>query len=119
MQRKIVVVDDDYGIQDVARLLFERAGFCTIVLGDPQPLYNHQHTDADIILIDRQLSGIDGLDVCRELKESAFSRIPMLIMSATSHIPDNLNASRADGFIEKPFQKKTLLQKIEELLAAY
>lgn len=118
MQRKIVIVDDDYGIQDVARLLFERAGYCTIVLGDPQPLYNHQHTDADIILIDRQLSGIDGLDVCRDLKESVFSRTPMLIMSATSRVPPNLADSHADGFIEKPFQKKTLLQRIEELLPA-
>lgn len=119
MQRKIVIVDDDYGIQDVAKLLFEKAGYYTIVLASPQPLYEQNYTDADIILIDRQLCGFDGLDVCKDLKAmTSFSHTPMLLMSATSRIPDNFASSHADGFIEKPFQKKTMFQKIEELLPA-
>ena len=119
MQRKIVIVDDDYGIQDVARLLFERAGYYTIVLTGPQPLYEQEYSDADVILIDRQLGGIDGMEVCRELKEMpSFSHTPMLLMSATSRIPDDFASSCADGFIEKPFQKKALFQKIDELLHA-
>lgn len=119
MQRKIVVVDDDYGIQDVARLMFERAGYNTVVLADPQPLYEQQHTDANIILIDRQLAGQDGMLVCKDLKEMmAFCHTPMLLMSATSRIPTDFDAFHVDGFIEKPFHKKALFEKIDELLPA-
>lgn len=117
MQRKIVVVDDDYGIQDVAKIIFEKAGFDTIILATPTSLYEHQHKDASIILLDRQLAGFDGLEVCKYLKrQSDFKKTPVLLMSATNASPEKFSDSMADGFIEKPFNKKELLARIERLI---
>ena len=119
MQKKIVVVDDDPGAQDTARIIFERAGYNTFILHSPKPLYDHEHTDADIILLDRQLGEYDGLEVCRDLKQQPeFANMPILLMSATSYMPPNLADCMADGFIEKPFRKKELLERIEKLLLA-
>ena len=118
MQRKIVVIDDDYGIQDVTRLIFEKAGFDTVILATPASLYENEHKDASIILLDRQLAGYDGLEVCKYLKhQSEFKKTPVLLMSATNTLPDNFSDFLVDGFIEKPFNKKNLLEKIENLLA--
>lgn len=117
MQKKIVIVDDDYGIRDATKLIFEMAGYKTVVLPEPEPLYHGEHKDTNVILIDRQLSGSDGMIVCKELKQSGcFANTPILLMSATSHIPDNLQEWQIDGFIEKPFHKNELLKRIEQFL---
>lgn len=117
MQKKIVIVDDDYGIQDVARLIFEKAGYITVVLPTPDELYNGMHTDAHLIILDKQLAGFDGVEVCKELKSHPqYYDIPVLVMSATTGLNNILTNANADGYIDKPFTKKTLLQKIEQLL---
>ncbi len=118
MPKKIVIVDDDAGLRDVAQLIFERAGYHTVVISSAHSLYEGLHLDADLILLDRHLSGMDGLDVCRDLKQKpVFAHVPILLMSATRHFSESEQHIPADGFIEKPFRKNELLQRVADAIA--
>ena len=115
MKKKIVVTDDDPGVQEIFKIIFEKAGYNTVVLGNPKPLLENQHQDADIFLLDRQLSGVDGLDICRYLKQNENTRhTPVIIVSASPNIKTLCFDAGADEFIEKPFSKKYMLERIEE-----
>jgi len=117
MQKKIVIIDDDEGIRDIVKIIFEKAGYEVVILMDPALLYAHQHCDASIILLDKQLAGFDGIELCKYLKKQPqFKNIPVVLMSATNNICNLWQAAGADGFIEKPFSKKDLLQKIDHSL---
>jgi DNA-binding response OmpR family regulator len=64
-------------------------------------------------LLDRQLSGQDGLKVCRFLKSQSQTKdIPVIIVSATPGIGKLAQEAGADDFIEKPFQMKELLNVV-------
>ena len=118
MPKKIVIIDDDEGLRDVAQLIFERAGYNTVVMSNAHCLYEGVHSDADLILLDRQLSGVDGIDVCRDLKGNpTFAHTPILLMSASSDFSKKGNEVCGDGFIEKPFRKNDLLQRVAEAMA--
>ena len=115
--KKIVIVDDDYGVQDVVQLIFGRSGYNTIVLVNPEPLYEHKHDDANIILLDRHLGNWDGLEVCKQLRTCGqFANTPILVMSASKCEGDDWFNANANGFIEKPFHKNDLLKQIHDLL---
>ncbi len=117
LRKKIVVVDDDPGVQEIFKIIFEKAGYDTVVLPQPRPLLEDKHQDADIYLLDKQLSGVDGLTICKYLKQNALTcDKPVFMVSATPNLDIAAAEAGADGFIEKPFLKKDLLAKIEESL---
>src|SRR4051794_7148484 len=66
--KKIVVAEDDSGIRDAFLLTLTRAGYEVALYADGQPLMTHPFEVPDLFIIDRQLSGVDGLDVCQYLK---------------------------------------------------
>ncbi len=68
---------------------------------------------ADLYLIDKQLSGVDGLELCRHLKsQPSTAHIPIVMLSASPRIEPIVRNAGADAFIEKPFSKKDLLSLI-------
>lgn len=114
-KKKILVTDDDDGVQDIFKLIFERAGYDVTILGEALSILENNYSYPDLFLLDRQLSGQDGLKVCRFLKEqNATKHIPVIIVSATPGIGKLAREAGADDFIEKPFQIKELLQKVEK-----
>jgi DNA-binding response OmpR family regulator len=117
MKKKIVVAEDDEGIRDSLKLILEGADYEVEAFPDGEPLLSNEPVPADIYLIDRQLMGVDGLSVCRHLKQhSSSSKTPVIILSATPHIQLMVKNSGADAFIEKPFSKKDLIQTIQNIL---
>jgi DNA-binding response OmpR family regulator len=113
MKRKIVIVDDDPGVQEIFKIIFEKEGFEAIVLSNPKPLLQNQHLDADIYLLDKQLSGADGTEICKFLKQNEQTcNKPVLIISADPNSRALSEEAGADDFIEKPFLKKELLTKV-------
>lgn len=115
MKKKILITDDDEGVQDIFKLIFERAGYDVEVLGEAMSILENKYTSPDLFVLDRQLSGQDGLKVCKFLKSQNSTRhIPVIIVSATPGIGKMAEEAGADDFIEKPFQVKDLLGVVEK-----
>lgn len=118
MKKKILLADDDESIREILKIILEREGYVVQVKPngffiDDEPLADFP----DLYLLDRQLSGVDGLDVCRHLKSlSATSKIPVVMISANPDIGALSLRAGADGYIEKPFKMNELLNKIVSFL---
>ena len=114
MKKRILITDDDEGVQDIFRLIFERAGYDVQILGEGLSILENNYKRPDHFVLDRQLSGQDGLKVCRFLKsQNTTKNIPVIIVSATPGIGKMAKEAGADDFIEKPFQIKDLLGVVE------
>ncbi|MEO8720883.1 MAG: response regulator [Ginsengibacter sp.] len=110
MNKKILITDDDEGVQDIFKLIFERAGYDVEIYGEAKSILENNYVYPDLFLLDRQLSGQDGLQVCQFLKSQSLTKdIPVIIVSATPGIGKLAQDAGADDFIEKPFQLKELL----------
>jgi CheY-like chemotaxis protein len=112
-RKRIVIADDDPGIQDIFKLILEKAGYETIVFAGGKEILQDADLLPDIYILDKQLSGMDGLEVCENLKKNSATRnIPVIMVSATPGIGEMASAAGADSFIEKPFVKRELLEMI-------
>jgi DNA-binding response OmpR family regulator len=114
MKKKILVADDDSGIRDIYKIIFEKAGYIIEIKGDAEEVLKNNFTIPDVFLIDKLLSGYDGLDICRYLKSNPLtSHIPVIMVSASPDISVTAIKAGADDFVEKPFDLKYLLKVIE------
>ena len=117
MKQKILVADDDPGIRDIFKIIFEKNGYAVELKEDASEILKNNFTVPDIFLLDKLLSGIDGLDVCRFLKNNpGTSNIPVVMISASPDIGIVAAQAGADDFVEKPFDMNYLLQVIERNL---
>lgn len=118
MKKKILIADDDESIRDIFRIILEKAGYALEIKEDAGEILKNNFTLPDIFLIDKLLSGVDGLDVCRHLKTNpTTSRIPIVMVSASPDIGTVALKAGADDFIEKPFELSYLLKVIERNIA--
>jgi DNA-binding response OmpR family regulator len=108
---RIILADDDPGMRDVFQLILKRAGYDVTIYPNGETLMENNFPMPDLFILDKQLSGISGLEVCRFLKNQDVSKnIPVIIISASPYVKQNVDASGADDFIEKPFKTKELIQ---------
>jgi CheY-like chemotaxis protein len=115
MQKKILVTEDDPSLQDIFRIILESAGYEIEIRSNGNDILNDQYKMPDLFLLDKQLSGMDGIDICKHLKKQKKTKhIPVIMISANPGIAELSKSAGADGYIEKPFAKKYLLQVIEE-----
>jgi DNA-binding response OmpR family regulator len=119
-QSSILVVDDDPGILDALRFLFEDEGYRvqTSEKGDyAEALHDDNGGLPDLIVLDILLSGKDGRDICRKLKSQADTRhIPIVMISAHPDAERSARDVGADAFVAKPFAIDDLLQVVTSLL---
>jgi len=114
---KILIVDDDEAIVDALTLLLDSEGFQAVsaVEGSLIDQVNDQQPDA--ILLDVWLSGRDGLELCRQLKQdNRTSAIPVILISASRDLAVSATRAGADGHVEKPFELDTLIQTLRNVL---
>ncbi len=110
--KKILFADDDPTIRDVINLILEDEYDLTI-LSKGEPLLKNQFIVPDLFLLDRQLSDLDGLEICRFLKGQEATRdVPVIMISATPGIGALALSAGADSVIEKPFPIRQLRQMI-------
>jgi CheY-like chemotaxis protein len=115
MALRICIVEDDESIQDVLRIILQRAGYETTVHGSGLPIMEHTYPIPDVFLIDKQLPGVDGLTLCKHLKDEEETKaIPVIMMSAYPNLADLSALAGADAFIEKPFRIDALLGTINK-----
>ena len=114
MKKRILVADDDPSIRDIFQIILSKAGYEVDTKGDASEVLQNNFIIPDLFLIDKLLSGIDGLDVCRHLKNNPLTAsIPVIMVSASPDIGILAAKAGADDFIEKPFEMNHLLNVIE------
>ena len=107
--KHIILTDDDPGIQDAIPLVFKKAGYRVTVFRNGDQLLNNDFEVPDLFILDKQLSGVDGLDICRFLKsQNATRHVPVIMLSASPQIASLAKLAGADGFLEKPFKMREL-----------
>ena len=114
---KILVADDDTDLADVLTLVLQREGYATVVAHDGQEaLERWADDDPDLVLLDVHLPNLDGLTVCRRVRES--SRTPVIIMSGRDAEADILRGfdAGADDYVVKPFSSRQLASRIAAVL---
>ena len=114
MKHKILVADDDPGIRDIFNIILAKAGYDIEIKDDANEIFKNKFRIPDLFLVDRLLSGVDGLEVCRYLKTNELTKnIPVVMVSASPEIGVLATKAGADDFIEKPFELSYLLKVIE------
>ena len=112
-----MIADDDPAIEDLLSAMVEYGGYHTVVTDASQLLCMKEKELPDLILLDVWMNGVDGREVCRQLKQQESTRhIPIIIISASRGINRSALQSGADDFLEKPFEMVTLMEKIEQQL---
>lgn len=114
---KVLLVDDDKGIVDSLKLYLEQSGFdiYTCMRGDEAIDTFHQ-THPDIVILDINLPGKDGIQIIRELRE--VSEIPVLMLSARDdqrNIIESLELG-ADDYVSKPFSPREIVMRLQAIL---
>jgi DNA-binding NtrC family response regulator len=114
MRHKILVADDDSSIRDIFNIILVRAGYDIELKEDAKEIFRNNFKIPDLFLIDKLLSGVDGLEVCRYIKNNPDTcDIPVVMVSASPDIGVSAIKAGADDFIEKPFDLAHLLKVIE------
>lgn len=117
---RIYIIDDDKDLLDVVKSSLRKKGFNVSTFSKwEQANEVIKHTKPQVILLDVFLSGIDGLDVCQQLKSSPYSKhIPILLFSAYPKIAESaIHDYGADDFIAKPFEVGDLVGKLHRMLS--
>ena len=113
-QAKILVLDDDPDICTMIKMVLDYHGYTATDADTEEKAVNFiSSTPVDLIIMDMLLSGSDGSDLCRRLKEDEkTASIPVLMFSAHPNAKKICLAAGADDFISKPFEMNDLLEKI-------
>ena len=116
---RILIVDDDQTIGLMLKDILEFSDHKVTVSQQPKLTKENilQH-DIELILLDKLISGVDGTDVCAELKsDEEGAHVPIIMMSALHNVGDLCKSVGAVEFIPKPFDMETLLNRVSEVLA--
>ena len=114
---RILIVDDDVNICELLRLYLEKEGFETHVVTDGlQAVGAFETIQPDIILLDIMLPGMDGWQICREIRQS--SDTPIIMLTAKGETFDKVLGLElgADDYITKPFETKEVVARIKAVL---
>lgn len=120
MADKILIIDDEPHIVELIRYNLEGAGFETFqAYNGNQGLALAQTEVPDLVLLDLMLPGIDGLEVCRQLRsDERLKSIPIIMLTAKSAEMDKILGLElgADDYITKPFSVRELIARVKALL---
>lgn len=117
MPQTILVVDDEPQLVKVLRGYLEQANFRVVTAGDgPMALAQFKHEKPDLVLLDLNLPGIDGIDVARRLR--ATSNVPIIMATARVDETDRLIGLElgADDYVTKPFSAREVVARVRAVL---
>ena len=104
MDNHILVVEDDAAIREGVRILLEGEGYIVQEAEDGYQCLKKVSDDIDLVILDIMMPGIDGLEVCREIRKT--SNIPILILSAKAEDMDKIAEAIAMTLKEEGSQEK-------------
>lgn len=119
-KQKILIVDDDNNIAELISLYLTKECYDTIIVNDGESVMPAMETqNPNLILLDIMLPGMDGYQVCREVR--ARYSVPIIMLSAKGEVFDKVLGLElgADDYIEKPFDSKELVARVKAVLRRY
>ena len=117
MSQKVLVVDDEEHIVELARLYLTREGYQVEGVGDgTQALIRFGQVKPDLVVLDVMLPGTDGLSICREIRKQ--SQVPIILLTARDEVTDKVVGLEigADDYLTKPFHPQELVARAKALL---
>lgn len=120
VKQKILIVDDDNNIAELISLYLTKECYDTKIVNDgEQALIAFEHYKPNMLLLDLMLPGIDGYQVCREIR--AKSDVPIIMVSAKGEVFDKVLGLElgADDYILKPFDSKELVARVKAVLRRF
>jgi DNA-binding response OmpR family regulator len=117
-EKKIMVADDDPDIVNFISIMLEMEGYQVSSTLNGATLLTMDGELPDLVLLDICMSGTDGREICRQLKKQEYtSKIPVLLLSASTDIEPSAMEAGADDFISKPFEMVQLLNKVKQYVS--
>jgi DNA-binding response OmpR family regulator len=117
MAQKILVVDDEEHIRELAALYLQKEGFQVEEAGSgEEALERFESIAPALVILDVMMSGIDGFQVCRELRRS--HDIPILMLTARNEDVDKIVGLElgADDYMTKPFNPREMVARVKAIL---
>jgi DNA-binding response OmpR family regulator len=119
-KQKILIVDDDENIAELISLYLIKECYETRIVYDGEEALKEFRTfEPNLVLLDLMLPGIDGYQVCRELRKD--SQVPIIMLSAKGEVFDKVLGLElgADDYMIKPFDSKELVARVKAVLRRY
>src|ERR1700676_985463 len=117
MSPKVLVVDDEVHIVELARLYLTREGYEVEGVGDgAQAMARFGQLKPDLVILDIMLPGTDGLTICKEIRKQ--SQVPIIMLTARDDVTDKVVGLElgADDYLTKPFHPQELVARAKALL---
>jgi DNA-binding response OmpR family regulator len=114
---KVLVADDDGDLRELIAFTLMQAGYLVIKAGDgPAALKGFEEEGPDLVLLDINMPGLSGFQVCETIR--ARSRVPVMMLTVRGEEEDLVRALGlgADDYLTKPFSPRTLLARVKALL---
>ena len=115
--QKVLVVDDEDHIVELARLYLSREGFtCEGVSDGAEAMVRFSQGKPDLVVLDLMLPHVDGLTICREIRKR--SQVPIIMLTARDEVTDKVVGLElgADDYLTKPFHPQELVARAKALL---
>jgi len=116
-QKTMLIIEDDHHIAELLRMYMEKDGFSVRVADDGQlGLRLFAEAEPDIVLLDLMLPGMDGWEVCKEIR--AQGSVPVIMITAKTETIDKVQGLEmgADDYIGKPFEMKEVIARVHAVL---
>lgn len=112
----VIIVDDDEEIRDLLSRYLQKNGYQAHAFESGEDFLEHPMESVQLVILDIGLPGIDGLEVCRRLRQK--SSVPIIMLTATADDVDRILGLElgADDYMGKPFNPRELLARIKALL---
>src|SRR5437870_5456024 len=117
MDERVLLVEDDPSIREIASLGLKEAGFrVTAAVDGREGLTRALHDPFDAIVLDVMLPSLDGFEVCREIRKQ--SRVPIVMLTARTDTLDVVVGleSGADDYVTKPFEMPEMVARVRAVL---
>ncbi len=119
MSKKILIVDDEKNIRDLLKFNLENEGYKTVDAFDGKEALKKIDPDIDLVILDLMLPEIDGLNVCKKIRnDPAIGDLPIIMLTAKGEEIDRILGLElgADDYITKPFNTRELIARVKALL---
>ena len=115
--KRILIIDDDPDLRTVMNISLKKHGYMVDTASKREEVHDKLlEFNPTVVLLDVMLSGHDGRNICREIKEmEEMKDVPVIMVSAHPGAAENISSYGADDFIGKPFNVETLIEKVEGL----